>query len=475
MFPICKLPGSCYCSAPCLGRSTSSGSCPPTKPRPSLPHMTGQSLLAWRHSSVSSPPGRFWHTAPRAGARSSPCNMVASVCAAQLFIAAYFASWADALRAIEARDPQLWATAALQLQRPACTSRCLTALRDAVHSLEAAGFQAPPWSQLARTSLPREDSEDDEPADFTRGWQRSASRAVKRASAIYLAERLDASSRALLESQSGPFAAKVFTALPTSPELRLEPASFRVLLLRRLRLQLPLVPATCPCRHRLDALGDHRASCPRSGLLRPRAIPRRRTHVPRSRSDGQCQRPSARLNLVVHNQDDRRIEVIANSLPLWGGAQLAVDTTLVSALDSAGQLRRQQRSTTGAALRIARRAKERTYPELLRAERCRLVVLGIELGGRWSSEAAQFVRMLARSRARSAPHVLRSGATAAYVSRWSALLSFAAARAVAASLLSLLLGNAANVDGAALDLSDVLAETFSAPPLASRLPLRASP
>ena len=157
---------------------------------------------------------------------------------------------------------------------------------------------------------------------------------------------------------------------------------------------------------------------------------------------------------------------------MWGGAQLAVDTTLVSALDSAGQPRRQQRSTSGAASRIARRA----YPELLRAERCRLVVLGIELGGRSSSEAAQFVRMLARSRARSAPHVLRSGATAAYVSRWSALLSFAAARAVAASLLALPLGNAANVDGAALDLSsDVLAETFSAPPLASRLPLRASP
>ena len=60
------------------------------------------------------------------------------------------------------------------------------------------------------------------------------------------------------------------------------------------------------------------------------------------------------------------------------------NTTLVSALDSAGQPGRQQRSTTGAALRIARQAKERTYPELLRAERCRLVVLGIELGGRWS-------------------------------------------------------------------------------------------
>ena len=378
MFPICKLLGSCYCSAPCPGRNTSSGSCPLTKPRPSLPHMTGQSLLAWRHSSVSSPPGRFLANSATCGRAQLAMQHggLGLHSTAAHFCAAYFASWADALRAIEARDPQLWATAALQLQRPACTWRCLIALRDAVHSFEAAGFQAPPWNQLARTSPPQE----------------------------------------------------------------------------------------------------HRASCPRSGLLRPRAIPLERAAARMCREAGATVSTNVflrDLNLVVHNQDD--IEVIANGLPLWGGAQLAVDTTLVSALDSAGQPRRQQRSTSGAALRIAGRAKERTYPELLRAERCRLVVLGIELGGRWSSEAAQFVRMLARSRARSAPHVLRSGATAAYVSSWSALLSFAAAGAVAASLLALPLGNAANVDGAALDLSDVLAETFSAPPLASRLPLRASP
>ena len=37
------------------------------------------------------------------------------------------------------------------------------------------------------------------------------------------------------------------------------------------------------------------------------------------------------LNLDhIHRQDDRRIEVIANGLPIWGGAQLAVDTTIVS-------------------------------------------------------------------------------------------------------------------------------------------------
>ena len=92
-----------------------------------------------------------------------------------------------------------------------------------------------------------------------------------------------------------------------------------------------------------------------------------------------------------------------------------------------------QRSTTSAALRVALRAEERGYPELLQSARCRLAVLGIEFGGKWNPEAAQFIWLLARSRARSAPPPLRAGATAAYVSRWSELTSFAAV----ASLLSL--------------------------------------
>ena len=54
-------------------------------------------------------------------------------------------------------------------------------------------------------------------------------------------------------AQPGPFVAKVLTALPAAPELRLEAVAFRVLLLYLLRLQLLLVLATCTCRHRLDA------------------------------------------------------------------------------------------------------------------------------------------------------------------------------------------------------------------------------
>ena len=109
----------------------------------------------------------------------------------------------------------------------------------------------------------------------------------------------------------------------------------------------------------------------------------------------------------VQHIDDRRIEVIANGLPLWGGAQLAVDTTLVSPLTRAAEPRRRAGCFAAAALHDARKAKERTYPELLRNSRCRLVVLGIEVGGRWSEETAAFITNLARAKTRDTPAPLR--------------------------------------------------------------------
>ena len=121
-----------------------------------------------------------------------------------------------------------------------------------------------------------------------------------------------------------------------------------------------------------------------------------------------CNTRLADMNLQVHRVDDRRLEVVANGLPLWGGQQLAVDTT--------------SRGSPAAALALARRRKERTYPELLRSERCRLVVLAVGAGGRWSDEAS-FVRALARAKVREVPVRLR----------WSALLSHAAMSAFAAT------------------------------------------
>ena len=95
-------------------------------------------------------------------------------------------------------------------------------------------------------------------------------------------------------------------------------------------------------------------------------------------------------------------------LPLFHGAQLAVDTTMVSALRRNGDPRPRAKRSEGAALTDARRRKEVAYPELVgNAARARLVVLALEVGGRWSDEAWQFTRLLAGARARDEPPLLR--------------------------------------------------------------------
>ena len=63
--------------------------------------------------------------------------------------------------------------------------------------------------------------------------------------------------------------------------------------------------------------------------------------------------------------DGRRLEVVADGLPLFGGARLAVDTTLVSPLHCDGTARRHTATVDGVVLGEARRRKELTYPELV--------------------------------------------------------------------------------------------------------------
>ena len=81
-------------------------------------------------------------------------------------------------------------------------------------------------------------------------------------------------------------------------------------------------------------------------------------------------------------------------MPLWNGAQLAVDTTSVSPLTRDAVPRCRRDLARPVASLDARRQRERTYPELLRSSRCRLSVLGVEVGGRWSTAMQAFAASL---------------------------------------------------------------------------------
>ena len=127
------------------------------------------------------------------------------------------------------------------------------------------------------------------------------------------------------------------------------------------------------------------------------------------------------LDLAVPNAADaRRLEVVVDGLPLFGGAQLAVDTTLVCALHANGSARRGAAHTDG--------KEGGNLPGAGgRRGRARLVVLAVEVGGRWSPETQSFLSKLANAKARTENPLMRRRVEQAWRFRWGALLSCSAA------------------------------------------------
>ena len=85
----------------------------------------------------------------------------------------------------------------------------------------------------------------------------------------------------------------------------------------------------------LDALSRHRASCTRSGRVKKRATSTESVEAHIFREAGATVRQNGflrNMNVQAAHQDERRIAVLAQDLPCNGGAQVAADVTLRSAL-----------------------------------------------------------------------------------------------------------------------------------------------
>ena len=78
--------------------------------------------------------------------------------------------------------------------------------------------------------------------------------------------------------------------------------------------------------------------------------------------------------------------------------------------------------------------------------RARLVVLAVEVGGRWSNETQSFIAQLARAKARGETEVMRRRAEQSWRLRWGSFLACTVARAVASTLLQLPGANGADGD-----------------------------
>ena len=109
----------------------------------------------------------------------------------------------------------------------------------------------------------------------------------------------------------------------------------------------------------LDPLGDHRAACANARTPLEPAVARvyqeAGTQVARNVR-------LADMDIDVPVSGDRRIEVVANELPLWHGSQQAMDATIVSLVTRAGDAQPGADARPGQALVGAARRKRRQTP-----------------------------------------------------------------------------------------------------------------
>ena len=123
--------------------------------------------------------------------------------------------------------------------------------------------------------------------------------------------------------------------------------------------------------------------------------------------------------------DGRRLEVVTNGLPGFGGVQVAVNATLVSPVRRDGTNRPRADAEPGLALREATDHKRwSTYPEFRGAAWCRLVVVALEVGGRWGDETETFLRArpspAPKTSAERVPPRTRAGGGSCWLSRRAA-------------------------------------------------------
>ena len=208
--------------------------------------------------------------------------------------------------------------------------------------LQDMGFRPPEWHALANGERPHGFPDPDDVGPRHSGWQRVATQDVNGfflTTAVW--PRLSDTSRALLRSQGPPLAGSRAARTRSTRVLHLRCS---VLLLLRLWLPLPLTKRICGCGRLLDSFGHHRAACANVGVLG------RRGFASESAAARVCREAGGRVSVnqyvrdldsaTPNAADNRRLDVVADGLPLFHGAQLAIDTTMVSPLSAQGYLTR---------------------------------------------------------------------------------------------------------------------------------------
>ena len=174
----------------------------------------------------------------------------------------FWASWADTLHMIHLRHPAVADEIVSGTSDPGDCPTFHSLARVTRDPAGLAGFELPSWDALLHGARPSpRDPDEFEPSSQRFGWQHeAASRVEHHHRDRVLFPLLSDHEKALVRAQ-GSGSGGAFFAVPSSYATRFEPQLFRVLLLRRLHLPLPLSVRNCRCGRPLDSRGHHRALC----------------------------------------------------------------------------------------------------------------------------------------------------------------------------------------------------------------------
>ena len=214
-------------------------------------------------------------------------------CASILATPAFWSSWADSLPVLHTQLPQYAAQILEHLQHPSAAIPSIQAAAAAAQALEERGWTPPTWTELAQGIQPNTTEANTEEAPRTRGWQQQATAPINTAMYSELQAAISPASQALLQSQAGPFASRPFTTIPYSTEFEYPSHFFRILLLRRLRLHLPLTFLSVPSPS-WPSWRPPRGMCSVRSLTIQRRPPRKgsSTHLQRRRGQSHHQYPT---------------------------------------------------------------------------------------------------------------------------------------------------------------------------------------
>ena len=140
------------------------------------------------------------------------------------------------------------------------------------------------------------------------------------------------------------------------------------------------------------------------------------------------------MNVGVRAIDDRKIEVLAQDLPCFGARSWPLTKHCGAWLAGTVSPDHTPRRWTGQ-FSCKQEPTKRSGFQRLTTGRCRLVVVAIEKGGRWSEEAVDLLWQLSCAKARDVPHFMTHQAAPVWERRWSRMFSTSCALAFAASLV----------------------------------------